>query len=275
MVLLFHLSTDYSDYSAHNSGWNGTSQFFSALPGDNTVIIEDNSQLEQYHDSVLLIIAPGRNVSDSDGLRYREFLGRGNTIVLFDDFGSGNDLLRQFGTDIRIRRTTLLSADQAFNDPVFVKAYPVGSSDLTGNISAMTMDRPSVIEGGEMFLVTSLLSWEDTNSNKKADSNETIGRFVVGSEDRAGTGRIIVVSDPGVLINSIAATDTGLDRDRFIDTLLHLNRTVLVDQVYSMTADTTPSSRIIHIIQTTSSIRISVLTILFVILLIGFWKRIW
>jgi hypothetical protein len=275
MVLLFHLSTDYSDYSMHNPGWNGTSQLFGDLPAERAVLLSTNAGLSQYNDSVLLIIAPGKNFSQEDLTSYLNFLDRGNTIVLFDDFGTGNELLRQTGTGIQIRQIPLLSADRAFEDPVFLKTYPVNDGELVLNISGLTMDRPSALYGGDPFLVTSLLSWEDTNHNNKADQNETIGQFVVGSSGHVGKGRIIVISDPGILINSMTNTGTGQDRDRFIDIILHLNRTALIDQTNSMTANTTPQSRIIHVVQTTSSIRIGILTLILLIVFFGFQRRIW
>jgi len=274
MVLLFQLSTDNTDYSMHNPGWNGTSQFFSDLPVDEVAILTDTAELSQYNDAVLFIIAPDKNFTPDDRERYRDFLVRGNTIVLFDDFGTGNELLQQTGTAIRIRQTPLLSADHAFEDPAFVKTYPVNTNGQVLNISGLTMDRPSALDGGHPFLVTSLMSWEDGNGNNKADQNETLGRFVVGSFDQVGEGRIFVISDPGVLINSMAESETGQDQARFIDTMLHLNRTAIIDQINSMTADTTPQSRIIYIIQTTSSVRIGMLTLLLFLVFFGFRKQV-
>jgi len=275
MVFLVHLSTDYNDYSRYNPGWNGTSEFFKEIEGSDTVMLMDPQELlNQYNDSTLLIIAPTGPYSLTEASIYKDYLSRGNTILLFDDFGNGNELLDLMGVDIRIRTHPLVSADSAFNSPAFVMAFPGNTSPLTRNISSLVLDLPSSLKGGEPILRTSLFSWEDTNGNHRADSNETLGVFVVGSRQPVGKGQVIVISDPGIFINAMSG-DNNPGRAAFIKNILAPDTTIIIDQTHSLTANTTIPSRIIHIIQTTIFIHIGLLALIFILFAFGFRKQIW
>ena len=196
-------------------------------------------------------------------------------MLVFDDFGSGNSLLDQLGTGVHLRNIPLLSADRAYNNPVFVRVYPSGSSPVIQNVSTLTLDLPSAVDGGSPFLVSSLLSWEDENRDQRADQNETIGQFVVGTRVQVGKGQVYVVSDPGILINAMESSDRAGDGDNVISNILHLNDTLIIDQTHSMTAITTTPSRIIHKIQTSMVIQIGLLAIILMIFIIGFRKQLW
>lgn len=272
LVLLTHLGTDYSEYSRYNPGWNGTSRFFTENLPATAISISNPADLSRYQDTLLLVIAPNTTIQ---GKPYRDFLERGNTIVLFDDFGTGNQLLETTGSGMRLRQVPVMSADRAYNDPVFVKVHRGPGPGPLQNISSLILDRPASVEGGRPLFMTSLLSWEDTYPDNKANANETLGSFVVGAYEEIGKGRLIVISDPGILINAMAGPAGGDDRGAFLSGLLHLHPVILVDTNGSMTDDTTLPSRIIHMVQTTSSIRIGILILVILIVFFGFYRKVW
>jgi len=274
-VLLLHLSADYNDYSRYNPGWNGTSRFFESLEEDRVVLLTAADELPGYNNSALLIIAPAGNYSETDARYYRDFLERGNTVLVLDDFGSANSLLNQLRTGVRLRNIPLMSADRAYNNPVFIRAYPYGRAPVIRNITTLTLDRPSAVDGGSPFLFSSLLSWEDTNGNQRADQNETIGQFAVGTMVQVGNGNLHVISDPGIIINAMEGGDEAGDRATFIANILTLGDTTIIDQSHSMTGITTTPSRIIHKIQTSLVIQVGLLAIVLIIFVIGFRKQLW
>ncbi|MEI6842394.1 MAG: DUF4350 domain-containing protein [Methanomicrobiales archaeon] len=274
-VLLLHLSNDYNDYSRYNPGWNGTSRFFAGLETDKVVLLGNVDELPGYINTSLLIIAPSGNYSVTEIGYYRDYLERGNTVLVLDDFGSANSLLDQLRTGVHLRNIPLMSADRAYNNPVFVRAYPAGKSPVIQNISSLTLDRPSAVEGGSPFLFSSLLSWEDNNGNQKADPDETIGQFAVGTVGQVGTGQVYVISDPGFLINAMEGSEGAGDRSTLLSNIYHLKDTVIIDQTHSMTGITTTPSRIIHKIQTSRVIQIGLLAFILMIFVIGFRKQLW
>lgn len=274
-VLLLHLSADYNDYSRYNPGWNGTSRFFESLEQDKVVLLTAADELPGYNNSALLIIAPAGNYSETDTRYYRDFLERGNTVLVLDDFGSANSLLNQLRTGVRLRNIPLMSADRAYNNPVFIRAYPYGRSPVIRNITTLTLDRPSAVDGGSPFLLSSLLSWEDQNDNQRADQNETIGQFAVGTMVQVGNGGLYVISDPGIIINAMEGSDEAGDRATFIANIINLMDTTIIDQSHSMTGITTTPSRIIHKIQTSLATQVGLLALVLIIFVIGFRKQLW
>jgi hypothetical protein len=274
-VLLLHISTDYNDYSRYNPGWNGTSLFFKSVEKDNVILLDNVNELPGYDNATLLIIAPAGNYSATEVGYYREYLEQGNILLIFDDFGSANTLLDPLGSGVHLRNIPLMSADRAYESPEFVRSYPRGSSPVMQNLSTLTLDRPSAVDGGSPFIFSSLLSWEDLNGNQKADPNETIGQFAVGTMAQVGNGQVYVISDPGVFINAMVVTDGTGDRATFTSNILHLRGTTIIDQTHSMTGNTDTPSRIIHKIQTSMVVQIGLLVFILVIFIFGFRKKLW
>ena len=255
LLVFSHLSTDNVDFSQYNTGWNGTSRFFDQASG--ALLIQEPGALVGYRNATLLVIAPAGNYTPEETLVYRDFLAQGNRIVLFDDFGTGDQLLSGVGSAIRLPGTALASADQAFENASLVRVYPEGNSSLVRNISGLTLNGPGSVEGGTPFLSSSLFTWEDANGDFRLDRNETLGRFTVGASEQRGGGELVVIGDPSILINGMAGVDPG--NERFISGLLGSASTTLIDMTHSRTSGNGSMGGIIHMIQTTTLIQTIVL----------------
>ena len=107
-----HLFTTYDDYSRHNIQWNGTSSFFSHLEDRGAHEVWRPADLGGYNDAVLIVIAPQGSPDAEQIAAYRAFLARNNTVVLCDDFGSGNEFLAAVGSGITILPGNLTSVDR-------------------------------------------------------------------------------------------------------------------------------------------------------------------
>jgi hypothetical protein len=229
-----HLFTTYDDYSRYNIQWNGTSSFFSVLEDRGAHEVERPADLGGYNDAVLLIIAPQGSPGADEIAAYRAFLARNNTIVLCDDFGSGNEFLTAVGSGISILPGNLTSVDRDYAVGAAVKGYRAENHTLVENVSTVLFNRPAALKGGTPLLQTSLLSWVDRNANGRIDGDETVGRYPVCAVERVGGGEVIVVGDPGIFLNAMSGF-SGENR-QFIDALLSLRPVLLVDQGWSRTA---------------------------------------
>lgn len=236
LVASVHLFTTYDDYSRYNIQWNGTSSFFSQLEDHGAHEVESPADLGGYTDAVLLIVAPQGSPGEERIAAYRSFLSRNNTIVLCDDFGSGNDLLTAIGSDIVILPGNLTSVDRDYVDGAAVKGYPAEEENTTllDNLSAVLFNRPAALKGGTTLLQTSLLSWVDGNGNDRIDGDEAVGRYPVCVGESIDNGEVIVIGDPGIFLNAMSGiTD---DNRQFIENLLSLRPVLLIDQGWSRTA---------------------------------------
>lgn len=251
LILTAHFSTNTREFSQFNDNWNGTSQFFSLLDRHHTVMVQESSQLAPYRNSaLLLIIAPRRAPTSEEILAYQGFLDRGNTLILADDFGSGKEILRRIGSRITVEGGNLSSIDRHYADPYTLIVYQTRNASPVQNCHALIMNRPSALDGGEPLMMSSVMSWVDVNGNRRLDSDEMMGQFAVISQEEISRGRIVVIADPSIFINSMQDPDPAWDNPRLMQNLVDYPGTVLVDQMNSRTMDTDGMSSILHVLRT-------------------------
>lgn len=251
LILSAHLTSTNQEFSQYNPNWNGTSQFFSNLDRHHTVMLLDSTQLVPYKNTaLLLIIAPEHSPTGAEITAYQAFLDRGNTIVLADDFGTGSEILKRIGSRITIQKGNLSSIDREYADPYTIVVYPVENKSPVENCGALIMDRAASLDGGEPLVMTSILSWVDTNGDRRITANEEIGEFPVISAEGISRGRIVVISDPSIFINTMQDLDEKWGNHCLVNNLINYQGTVLVDQMNSRTRDTEGMSGLFHVIRT-------------------------
>ena len=272
-LLVVHLSANNLEFSRYNTGWNGTSQFFSGLDRHRYTEITEPAQLAAYRDNaLLLIIAPGHSPTTQEIAAYRHFLDQGNTILLADDFGTGTAILEGLESRITVLPGNLSSVDRAYADSYSVVVYRVTNTSPVQRVTTLVLNRPAPLEGGKSLMVTSILSWIDANGDRRINSNEMLGKFSVIAEDDIGRGRLVVLSDPSIFINSMQDLDQKWDNRNLIQGLPDRDGPFLVDQMNSRTNDAEGMSEILHVIQTTLSIEI-VIVVLLVLSAAVAWRR--
>lgn len=271
-VMVLHLSITTTEFSRHNPYWNGTSAFFSRAEAAGAVEIRDLLMLESAEGTRLLIIAPAEDFTDADIGRYRSYIGRGNTIVLADDFGSGNQLLAGLGSSIRLLQDNLSSMDMEYSDPRTVIGYRAENASILNGVESIVLNRPAALQGGEILVETSVLSWIDANGNQRVDAGETLGRYGVLSHERIGSGDLYVLSDPSICTNGMMRLDRSRDNPRLIANLLQGDGGVMLDQANSRTACADGFAGPINAAKNTTLIKIALICV--VLMPVGFaFKR--
>ncbi|MCX6689248.1 MAG: DUF4350 domain-containing protein, partial [Methanoregula sp.] len=252
LILVGNLSTNSLDFSRYNTGWNGTSQFFSDLDRHRVVEISDSTQLTAYPaNATLLIIAPYRQPTTGELAAYHAFIERGNTIILADDFGTGNAILRGIGSRISILPGNVSSIDREYADSYSAVAYRSANVTPVQNIQKILLNRAAPLEGGKTLVRTSSMSWIDENGDRRINNNEQMGSFAVIAADEIGNGRLIVISDPSIFINSMYAEDARWDNRLLINNLVGGDGAILVDGTNSRTRNAEGLNEILHVIRTT------------------------
>ena len=112
------------------------------------------------------------------------------------------------------------------------------------------MDRAAPLDGGQPLMMTSILAWVDTNGDRRIDANEEMGQFPVISAEEISRGRIVVISDPSIFINSMQDFGGTWGNQCLINNLVNYQGTVLIDQMNSRTQNTEGMSGIFHVIRT-------------------------
>ncbi|MEN3062103.1 MAG: DUF4350 domain-containing protein [Candidatus Methanosuratincola petrocarbonis] len=227
------------DFSLENPLWNGMSEAASKLS------ISEAAGAIDPASTALLIVGPDLPFSPEGASRIRSYLESGGIVVLMDDFGEGNSLLEGLGVGARINGSLLL-------DPLFMQSSrycPVASPDTSSSSSApspgsgspysqVTLDYASVVDlegGGKVLLWSSPFSYLDLDSDGSNSAGEPTGPFPVAVELKVGSGRLVVVSDSSLLINSLLASGGNTE---FIESItagrdLYIDRSKSAPSVYS------------------------------------------
>ena len=278
--LYLHLTTTTREFARYNQQWNGTSLLFSDLEGRGAVPIRDMQEIQAYPGSRLLILAPDRPFTPAEARAVRAYLEGGNTLVLADDFGTGNDLLQGMGSGIRLLPGNLSSVDLYLWDPQTGRFYPsavigfVAREDiLTRGVEEILLNKPVALEGGEPLAGTSVLSWVDRNSDQRVNANESFGRYDILARERVGAGSLYVLSDPSIFVNSMVQLDLPANNTRLIKNILDAE-VLLVDQVHSRTSAEEGILPLLLLARSTMIIKIMMIALLSIIVAVLFQRRI-
>ena len=185
-----------AEYSVLNTGWDGVSNF-----GKLVYSRADVAPVLSTYDSVnigekegtLVVIGPNLDFTREEIESVREFLNNGNTLILADDFGTGNQLLEGLGLRERFSKKPPVT-------PVYLKNYnfpvtmEIEDENLAKNVEKVVMYRPAVILNARNPVVYT------PNATRLGN---TYGSFAIVEILQYGKGRIILVSDPDIFTNSL------------------------------------------------------------------------
>ncbi len=201
---LIHLMPPTEDFNPMNPFWNGLSKASEALRFS---MVEDLRRMSVYaglgeaHGLALLVLAPSTPFTREEAEAVKGFLMGGGLLILADDFGTGNELLTILGLDLKLNGSLLLDPLFKLKSrrlPEIIQATGVGGEGLTLNYATVITG-----SGFRSLATSSSFSFLDLNSNLEWDPGEPRGPFTVAAEAGYGAGRIIVVSDPRFMINSM------------------------------------------------------------------------
>ena len=238
LILFFSLSapmiTSNSDFSVYNPGWNGCSdlavrtneigKFTPNLRLVNGRSIEvTQKELTSYslypNSTSLMILGPEESFSKAEVEYVHDFIEGGGILVLSDDFGQANSLLQGLNTSSKFYGEPVL--DLSFEKkPDFGVAYEVQDHKLTMNVSLVLLNKPTGIipdENSTSLLNTSKASWIDRNDNGIHNPGERKGHVPLLTIEDYGEGKLILVSDPSIFINSMREE---LDNDILTNNIL-------------------------------------------------------
>ena len=255
LIVTAQLATTDDEYSRYNINWNGTSDFFGMAADEKYVYSYDDLRSAE-SSSTLLIIAPG---TDFTGLA--DYLYQGNTVIIADQSGNANVFLEQIGSSIRVHNEQVRSTSMEYKDMGIFRGTVEG--DLFGsNVTTLTFNYPGYLTGGDIIASTSYLSWVDTNANNIPDSNETLKVYSLIASEDIGNGRIIVIADPSVFINSMLVR-THTENMQVINALL--SKDLIIDQANSKTTSGGGLCPLLQAMHRYPALGTALITILFII----------
>lgn len=230
IIVLYPTVTDFSTY---NIGWNGYSRLKEKL---NAVTIVES--FEKTLDSIVdprktaLITVAYKLYSISELEAIRNYLLRGGTLILMDDYGYGNTVLSYLNVPLKIAKSSpLLDPFINYKNKRFPKAEIVGKNKyiVLNHASAIIIEEKGVSKNIVNILAfSSPFSYLDLNMNGIWDEGEPKGPLPVAASLKYGEGTLVVISDPSIIINSMLNFKNNLE---FIESLVK-DKEVFIDQIH-------------------------------------------
>ncbi len=220
------------DFRVDNPFWNG----LSSLESDTDLSplnSFDSLPVEPEHTALLLV--PYEPFSQVELEQLKAYVSNGGTLVVLDDYGYGNEVLKAVGLNVTFTGETLLDPLFNYRNKFLPKITDfTNNSAITANVSSIMFNHASCLNNTDDVTVlafSSRFSFLDTNDNGAWDSYEPTGPLPVAAYCKLSQGDVVVVTDPSFLINGMLELDDNL---RFIDNIvgLHDADQVFVDQLH-------------------------------------------
>ena len=216
-------SQNPSQLSAWDGDWNDISRFANDMRAEgyatqallSSPMALDELNSVQRNATVLLILGVERAYTEPEAKAIREFVRQGGRVLLADDFGHGNSAvsgLYSVGASFFGQQLYDMNHWDEPSHP-HNASYGVVDADLprVGFSGQLLLSEPTaltVAEGGKAIplLRSSEQGFVDLNSNSFGDPDEgtfSIGGAVIMAEVEVGSGRMVLLSDPSLFINSL------------------------------------------------------------------------
>jgi hypothetical protein len=198
-----------SAFSVFNDGPEGTSHFYKELmtraPPESftsneeqflSTIIGSLTTLptDEAGSSVLLIMGPSRSYGGQELDTLETFVSSGGTIVIADDFGTGNEVLDGVGIEERFAGTLL--RDLVYED---ASSLPLAYAGAT-NVLYLN-NATAILNASTTILTSSPLSFLDEDENAARDGDEALQSHTIAAKTHVGEGVVYLISDPSILTN--------------------------------------------------------------------------
>lgn len=211
LLVIIALVPSTDDFALDNPFWNGMSRL-AALLGARPVAAMDAGSLPG--DSLVLVIGPSRPFTAQEARALKAFVERGGVLVVADDFGTANTLLALMGLRVRLNGSLLA-------DPLFMhrsQYLPLARVAVGGRELRVYLNYGTFIEAAEGRCIgySTPFSYIDANMNGRHDPGEPHGPFCTVLEARLGRGRLYLVADSSVFINSMLGLGDNLELARLL-----------------------------------------------------------
>lgn len=155
------------------------------LGADRVITTQQIDFHELKPDDGLLLLHPERTL-DVDALA--KFMRAGGRVVMLDDFGRGDSLLRHFGMD-RVA-SPRHPAELLRHNPQLALAEPASAHPVVTDVSRVVTNHPTGLSHPDLSPVLKI------RATGEAD-------VVVAVAGAVGQGRLLAVGDPSILMNSM------------------------------------------------------------------------
>jgi hypothetical protein len=189
-----------------NHGWNGCSQIYDMTP--RAQLLHSYATPLPNATALIAIIGPRIPFETNEIAELRAFLENGGTVLLADDFGTGNSLLLSLNVSARFSGQTIADLYFYSRTPSFPLISDFVPDPVNSNITALIMDHPTYVEILNPSLVKSIalsspFSFVDLHNNGTLSPNENTQAYPVIATTHIGAGLLVLVANANMFDNEL------------------------------------------------------------------------
>jgi hypothetical protein len=226
-------ATSTDNFGIYNPGWDGVTEIRSVADsaGLETTVVRNTTAYgtTDENGTVTVVLAPDERYGPAQAGRVRQFVRAGGTLLVAEDYGPhANALLGAVGANATVAGTPLRDERTYGAGPAFPRATNVSTHPYTRGVDALVLNHGTAVRpgGSRVLVASSEFAHLDADGDGQLDDAETLDRYPVVTVERLGAGRVVVVSDPSVFINTML--DRG-DNRVFLGNVVADHDRVLLD----------------------------------------------
>lgn len=220
------------DFMASNTMWNGIRNFSSEFNADD---IESLGELPDVAEETALVAIPYLDYSNEELSKLKGFVEDGGTLLLMDDYGYGNSVLAYLGVSVRFTNKPLLDPLFCYKNQWLPKITDLAPRVKESGIDVIVFNHATTltnVEQTEIIAWSSTTSFLDINENESWDEGEPKGPLPVATEVRFGKGKLVLASDPSIMLNSMVGRDDNYNFIKYLTTHKGEQKAILVDSAH-------------------------------------------
>lgn len=229
LLIWFHSST--GDFSEDNPFWNGLETFttkFDVHP------LDSMDELPPNPGGTALIVIPYKPFVGKDLEDLRNYVSKGGTLLIFDDYAYGNQILSHLGLDLRFTGKPLLDPLFNYRNEWLPRITTFSDFAQGKGLNSIVLNHGSTLNNTSQITVlawSSRFSYLDFNCNSTYDQDEPKGPLPIAAYGKMGEGYVVAVSDSSILINSMTEMD---DNVIFVRIMLNLREStrIYIDRLH-------------------------------------------
>ncbi len=217
-LLAIWFNSSVQDFMEGNANWNGIKDFSAAFKAAST---DSLTSFAPDAGKSILVAIPYLAYNNADLDVIRQFVQNGGTLLLMDDFGYGNSVLKNLNIDARFSGNLMLDPLFCDKNQMLPRIATFAPGLKVGGINSVTLNRGTAlvnVADDHALAWSSSTSFLDLNQNEAQDSGEPTGPFAIAAKYQLGEGTVELVSDPSIIINTMLGRDDNQSLMRYLTT---------------------------------------------------------
>ena len=177
--------------------------------------LESFTDIHMLPQRATLILIPYLEFSPVELDKLKSFISQGGILVLADDYGFGNQVLEHLGLKARFSGVALIDPLYYHRQKWMPQILHFIPDPITSDIESLVLNHATCLTSvgeSDALALSSTVSFLDRGGHQMYHEGDPLGPLPVISRHNLDNGKVILISDPSIFINSMQ----GIDDNRIL-----------------------------------------------------------